>query len=129
MASRPDPVERTVPQYLGVTKSTSGRHPTDHPFRKTPLARGAPRPLGNWVVILCILPLPIWTYLLLRYHVFGGLNGDGFGVDLGGSPSDVLVDDLVGAVRRMKLRPGNCMVLAEAITAWMMVSCSYTLLV
>ncbi len=119
--------ERNPVQYLGLSSAT-GRHPTDHPFRGPPLDPTKPRPLGNWVIVLTVLPLPLWTYFLLRYNVFGGsLGGKEFGFNTALVPSMDLVDSFSQALGEGRLRPGNVMVLDEALTAWMMVSRVYQL--
>ncbi|CAD6566246.1 MAG: hypothetical protein TREMPRED_002399 [Tremellales sp. Tagirdzhanova-0007] len=117
--SKPDQ-DRTATEYLGLTK-TSAHHPTDHPFRGPPLDPSQPRPPGNWVVILTILPLPIWTYFLLRYNVFGASpGGKTFGFNPALVPTSTLVDPFHWNRIPSLSRPGNVLVLTEAITAWMM---------
>ena len=110
--------ERSATEYLGLAKSVDARHPTDHPFRKPPLAPGQSVPLGNWVIVATVLLLPVWSYALLRSNVFGGVGKEG--------SSPALVDDFVAASQSLIVpsirRPGNILVYLEAVMGIRMVS-------
>lgn len=101
-------------EYLGLRKH-GVRPPTESPHRKDALLPGEYRPVGHWIVSLWPITLPGLTYFLLSSGVFQY-----------GSIRESMVDNpllLFGSmsVKQWLSRPGNVMVLLEAVTAWMMV--------